>query len=289
MLNSRFPRFTRELSQHSALGYHALFGPVDRIADTAWFGQQLICCPVPYVDFLNEIGPGRFFAGDLVLFPTAGAEASVQQVTKKLPETVRSRFFAIGYDGTTEGCYCLIRTGDDNCVYWHNWGMQTTALHHPDFIEWIENSPNELFNKAVYAGYKTIKDISGALGIVKERCKFEVRLLEYDKQLVRPPGKEKDFLPRYNRIVSGVRKYAASPLEQLTLKVRRLGTTVGEDNIQYVTLDVSGVPVDMETRLEAYVFDPFNLPFESINIDYSPEIDLSSPMRARYAEIKVYL
>jgi hypothetical protein len=282
-----FPRFVRELKDHPAPGYHTIYGQVDQLTATAWFAQRLVRCPQPYLDFLNDIGSGSFFAGSLVLFSIESPGSLVDIATNRLPENERARFFAIGYDGTTEGCYCLSRAGIDKAVYWHNWGAKSTHAHGADFVQWIENCPEELFSKTVYAGYKKIRDFASVCGVVRERGHFGVRLLHYDQQLVR--REQKDLLPRYNRIVCGVRKHQTSRLNKLTFKAVRSGSSVGLDNVEYVTIDLPDFPVGEEITVESWVCDPFNVPFRELVIDYSPEIDLSSPMRVRFAELKEYL
>jgi hypothetical protein len=77
----------------------------------------------------------------------------VDAVTSELAEEDRSKFFAIGYDGTTEGCYCLNREGVDDRVYWHNWETGTTEAYRANFVQWIEDCPDELFNRTAYAGF----------------------------------------------------------------------------------------------------------------------------------------
>lgn len=287
MHSSSFPRFVRELKDHPAPGYHTIYGQVDRLTATAWFAQRLIRCPQPYLDFLNDIGSGRFFAGSLALFSIDSPRSIVGVATNRLPEDERARFFAIGYDGTTEGCYCLSRAGIDKTVYWHNWDTKSTHAHGADFVQWIENAPDELFSKTVYAGYEKIRDFASVCQVIRERGRFEVRLLHYDQKLVR--REQNDLLPRYNRIVCGVRKLDASRLNELTFKVHRSASSVGADNVQYVTIGLPNFPVGEEITVEALVFDPFNLPFRELVIDYSPEIDLSSPTRVRFAELKEYL
>ena len=289
MIGSKFPEFSRELREHSASGFHDLFGQVPPSEAVDWFSARGICAPEQYLDFLAEIGPGSFFAGSLVLFEVGSSNGPIDAATKKLPAADRFNLFAIGYDGTTEGCYCLSRSGEDDRVYWHNWATQETTEHHPGFTQWIDQCPVQLFSAKVYAGYKKIKDIAAVREVIRERKSFDVSLVDYDKRLVRPPGRDKDFLPRYNRLALVVRKYREAHLKQLTLRVRRSGSSVGKDNVEYVTIDLPDFPAGEEVRLEVFVFDPFNLPFHDISVEYSPEIELSSPMRVRFAEIKEYL
>jgi hypothetical protein len=291
MQNPSFPKFFRELSNHSAIGYHKFDGQLDKTACAIWFMERSIRCPEAYLDFLSEIGPGRFFAGDLDMFPLdpLGHRLSVATVTNNLTESDKSRFFAIGYDGTTTGCYCLSRSGGDEGVYWHDWEVGKTEPYDPDFKDWIENLSESLFSSTVYAGFKEIKDIGSVRRVLEERKKFEVRLIAYGEKLVRPPGKEKDFLPRFHRIVCGVRKREASELKNLTFVVRRTGSSVGAQNVEYATIDVDGFPVGREIEIEAFVFDPFNLRFEKLAVEYSAEIELGSQRRVRFTELREYL
>jgi hypothetical protein len=284
--NTLFPNFARELELHPG-GYHRTYGRVGLSQAMDWFAKRSINCPQPYLDFLSEIGPGSYFSGGLVLFDVEPGGV-LDRATGKLSDAVSADFFACGYDGSTEGCYCLRRNGADS-VYWFNWQTGHTQLEQESFRAWIEEAPGKLFNKTVYAGYKRIKDIAGIFRVVEERKRYQIRLLQADKTLVRPPGHEKDLLPRYNRLVCGVRKLEESQLRQLTFTVCRIGSPVGNDNVQYVTAVLPEIVPGEEVKVETYAFDPFNVPFEEIVINYSPEIDLGSPMRVRFAEIKDYL
>ena len=285
--NSHFPNFARELAEHSG-GYHQTNGRVDLSQAMDWFARRSIKCSQAYLDFLSEIGPGEFFSGGLVVFPLEPG-GPFDRANEKLPNKFRAEFFALGYDGTTEGCYCMSKTGADDAVYWCNWQANQIQVQEESFTKWIEEAPRKLFSKSVYAGYKKIKDIAKVRSVIEDRKRYQVRLLRYDNQLVRPPGHEKDSLPRYNRIVCAVRKLEDSSLRQLTFRVRRTGSSVGNDNVQYVTVSLPETGQGEEVQVEAYVFDPFNVRFQEIIVEYSPDIDLGSPMRARFAEIKDYL
>jgi len=286
-MSTSFPKFADELAVHPG-GYHYGYGRTDPSLSTEWFSQRLVQCPGPYLDFLSEIGPGRFFSGALALF-SAEPQGDIDSWTERLPRKSPAEFFAIGYDGTTEGCYCLKNSGTDESVYWHSWETGETRPCSPKFINWIEQSPSKLFNHSVYAGYKKIKNLERVRKIIEDRRAFAVRLLSYEKELVRPPGKEQDFLPRYNRVICSVHKHSESSLKQLTFEVRRIGSPVGTDNVQYVTVSLPDFAAGQEISVEAFAFDPFNVPFEEISVDYTPEIDLGSPMRVRYAELRQYL
>jgi hypothetical protein len=64
---------------------------------------------------------------------------------------------------------------------------------------------------------------------------------------------------------------------------------VGKDNKEYLTLPVSEIKIGTEQKVEGYVFDPFNLPFENIEIEFCPEINLGTPMRTKFTEIRDFL
>jgi hypothetical protein len=286
-MSDSFPKFSSELAAHPG-GYHHGYGRVDRLLATKWFSQRSVHCPSSYLDFLSEIGPGKFFAGGLILF-LVDPQGEIDRWTERLPVEIRSHFFVIGYDGTTEGCYCLKSSGTDNAVYWHNWEMGVAEPYGRSFVNWIEQSPSELFNSSVYSGYKKIKNLEKVHEIIEQRRAFDVRLLSFEKKLVRPPGKEKDFLPRYNRVTCAVRKRSETGLNQLTFKIHRKGSSVGADNVQHVTVSLPDFAAGQEVSVDVFAFDPFNVAFEGIVVDYTVDIDLRSPTRSHYAELKPYL
>src|SRR5579862_7293292 len=100
-----FPKFSHELALHPG-GYHHGYGRVDLLLAGKWFQQRSVNCPDSYLNFLCEIGPGRFFSGGLTLF-SVEPQGELDQWTGRLPPLIRASLFVIGYDGTTEGCYCL--------------------------------------------------------------------------------------------------------------------------------------------------------------------------------------
>ncbi len=282
-----FPSWQAELKAHPATGYHD-YSRVDAGVAADWFAQRDIRPPVAYLDFVSQIGVGSFFAGSLVLFEIRSG-GNLESQTIRLPESVRRELFAIGYDGTTEGCYCLKRGGEDPAVYWHSWESMEASVLEESCLDWIERLPAELFNNKVYAGYKSIKDMANIAKVIAERAAFEVRIIEFGIDLVRPSGKERDLLARYSRVLLGVRKLRASDLKRLTVILHRTGSRVGSDNKEYVTVDVAEIPAGSEAILETFAFDPFNVPFENIIAQFTPSIDLGSTSRVRFAEIKDYL
>ena len=78
-------------------------------------------------------------------------------------------------------------------------------------------------------------------------------------------------------------------LEQLTIKFFRTNSQVGNDNIDYLSVDVSNIVIGNSKIIQTYLFDPFNLPFDQIVCLYDPDINLGSKSRVRYIEIKKYL
>jgi hypothetical protein len=46
---------------------------------------------------------------------------------------------------------------------------------------------------------------------------------------------------------------------------------------------------ELAEHSEAFVFDPFNRPFEEIVVQYSPDVAINSASRVHFAELKAYL
>ncbi len=282
--------FQAELREHSATGYHwnRITHNLESIARTAEDREWQV--PDSYVEFLGTIGAGVYFGGNLVIYPFGAGDApTVLSETQKIRALRINDKFVFGYDGTTSGCFCLPMSKIDDRVFWLEWVDGRTSLEAESFFEWIESRPSELFIPKVYAGYKQIKDMDAIAGVTNKRRAFEIELQVYDKYLARPPDKPNDLLPRYNRLTLRIIKTSNVDLDCFTIKCKRTGSPVGNDNVEYVTIDVKGIPAGAAVTREAYLFDPFNLPFESIEIEAGPYIDLSSKMRAKYGEIQSYL
>jgi len=290
MTKMEYPKFTKELKNHDAPGYHATIIKHNKSVIEQLCNQLKWQIPNRYIDFLTSIGSGRFFGGSLDMFPFIESEAySVVSVTKKIIDMGTTDKFAFGYDGTTQGVLCLSLINDDNSVYWIEWAGCSVKIEANDFTEWIESISKELFSKKIYAGYKQIKDFSKINSIIEKRKLFTIELESYEKELNKPPDKSNDFLPRYNKLNLKVTKHDSVDLDFFTIKCHRSGSPVGKDNIEYVTIAVKELPVSVPTILVSWLFDPFNMPFEKIFIQADPFVDLSSKMRVKYQEIKDYL
>jgi hypothetical protein len=283
-----FDAFKKELTAHSDGCYHRLFGVPERSEVISWFRVHGITPPSTYLDFICEIGAGSFFGGSLVIYPLSG-HRSVQTELVRLKEATGDSIFPFGYDGTTESCYCLQSHTGSEAVCWFSWEEKIKRSLSPTFQEWIEGKPSELFSADIYAGYKNLTNVDELVAVMEERSAFRVRLLNFDKQLQRPPDKPNDMLRRYNKVVLEITKTRPVTIEVLTVMITRLGSRVGGANIEFTTFPVQGIPVNVATVRECFVFDPFNVPFDTIVVNFNPVIDLGSKTRVRYRELSKLL
>lgn len=285
-----FNAFKEELQAHRDGGYHHLAGPLERSAVNSWFQKHALRPPAAYVDFLCEVGPGSFFGGALIIFPLSSDRLrSVESEILRLKEVSDESIFPFGYDGTTESSYCLESTSGGGEVYWFSWEEKIKRSHVVDFQEWIELKPGELFKEQIYAGYKKLTNVDELVSVMEERSAFTVRLVSYDKQLQKPPDKPNDMLKRYNKLVLEVTKLRPVMIPVLTVIVARIGSKLGTANVEYATFPVQDIHVNEPTIRECYVFDPFNVPFNDIEVEFNPVIDLGSKMRVRFKELSSLL
>jgi hypothetical protein len=99
-----FSKFAAELKRHSAPGYHRVTNKYEVDAAREWFTERGITASESYLQFLHAFGAGRYFAGALVIYPLDHDDAaSIASETGRLVEHKCRDFFAIGYNGTTEG------------------------------------------------------------------------------------------------------------------------------------------------------------------------------------------
>jgi hypothetical protein len=282
-----FPEFHQEIRSRAQTGYHIIHR-YEEDATIKYASRGITVCD-DYFSFVNEIGFGSFFNGAFVLFSMDDGEGSVINTTAHVREIGFGDLVAVGYDGTTTGYFCLSIDPAIDRVYWVDIQFKTKEIIADSFQKWIESLPGKLFNSRIFAGFREIRNPEKVMRIISERKKFDVKLLSFDRELVRPPGKEKDILPRYNRVLLLIRKKEESDLTELTTIINREGSDVGVDNKQYVTLDVTSFLTGIDQKVEVYVFDPFNLPFQSITCQFDYRIDLGSKMRVNYKEIADYL
>lgn len=288
MTASQFPKFKQELLTHDVFGYHRSDGPM-AIEDVEAFFKHHGWTPTPaYLDFLCEIGPGRYFGNALHIFPLSGKGASVEEWTEEIESFRNMGFLCVAYDGNRSGFFCLFKTGREE-VYWFRWDETGAQKESETFVDWIESLPEQMHSESVYAEYTPVNSPSGIQRVCEQRKQIEVEIIGFKQKLERPPGRENDSMARYNRISFRVLKRIDVDIDVLTVKVLRTGSAVGQDNISYATLDISKVPVGRPTRVEGFAFNHFPLPFQNIVCLYQPEISLARTVRTNYAEIEPYL
>lgn len=276
--NLIFPIFKDELKNHDANGYHLMTPIMGDVVDSYYNEEYLL--------FLKSIGPGIFYAGSLQIF--SPNDKRLEQLNSEFDESISNQFLAIGYDGTTEGCFALNKNKDDNGIYYINRKQpnDVTKLS-KSFYEWIENTPNVYYDPRLYKGFGKIKDLDKIREVISDRKVVKVKLSSYTKDLIAKPDAEKKYLKRYNKLIFEVELSRPISLQELTVKMFRTGSSVGDDNIEYVTLNIDRNRHNQ--NVEAYLFDPFNVPFNEIVCLYNPEINLNSRMRLKYKEILPFL
>jgi hypothetical protein len=151
-----FDAFTKELAGHRDGGFHHLGGALEQGDVNAWFQEHGLRPPATYVDFLCQIGLGSFFGGALTIYPFSSRHSrSVESELSRLGKAATVPIFSFGYDGTTELCYCFEAESGEDAVYWFSWEEKLKRSLSPNFREWIETKPTELFKEQIYA------DVSG--------------------------------------------------------------------------------------------------------------------------------
>lgn len=273
-----FQEFRKELIEHNASGFHLVF-PSMINSDNTDTNKE-------YLSFLTTIGKGSFFAGAIQIFDLNDDDS--KRIGLELGGTFCEQYLVIGYDGTTEGCFVLNKCIEDLGVYYVNRKQpeDITKIAH-SFKIWIEGTPNEYFDAKLYKAFGNIKDVIGVNEVINERRAIAVELNSYDTEMVAHPNAEKKYLNRYNKIVLSLNVARKVSIKEVTIKMARLGSAVGNDNIEYVTVQIEGVVGNL--LKEIYLFDPFNLPFEKIVCLYQPEVNLNSKMRVKYKELQEYL
>ncbi len=184
-----YKQFIAELETHNVPGYHSGMWPQDTqplLAEAARLGWHLLG---EYVDFMTQVGSGRYFGGELVVYPFEGEPLSVIAVTDQLQSVGIKGKMAFAYDGTTEGCFCLSVDGRDG-VYWANWIGDEPRLEAPNLYAWLEQQPSTSSMKAPIVPHRTVKDPHAIAKVIEARQTFKVKLLRFDRSLVRPLGKE---------------------------------------------------------------------------------------------------
>lgn len=273
-----FREFENELMKHSANGYHLIVAVGDEIIEG--------CDNIEYLRFLKSIGSGAFYGGALQIF--SPNDDKFRQFNEELEEPLAEQFLVIGYNGTTEGSFAVKRKGGDSSIYYMNREQPSdiTMLSN-SFYQWIENSQNEFYDSKLYKAFSNIKEIEKIREVIAERRAIKLDLKYFNENLEAKPNAEKQYLKRYNRLIFEIELTRPVLLQKVTVKMLRTGSSIGDDNIEYVTLSIDR---DKNKQIvEAYLFDPFNLPFDKIVSLYNPEINLNSRMRTKYKEILEFL
>jgi hypothetical protein len=289
-----FELFKRELSVHGAGDYHRPYGRLERAVVDKWLCDRRLEPPNAYLDFLCEVGPGRFFSGNLTIFPLEqepageGATRSVESELVALREAEGDpTLLPFGYDGTTAISYCVVAHSRTDGVYLFSWETGTKRRLAPSFAHWIGARPRRLFNASTYRDYEPLKDTAQLEDLMKARAAFSVRLIRFDP--VRRRRKPDDFIPRYHEVILQVVKTRPAALEYLTVVFERTGSQVGAINQEYVSLPVADLALNVVTIVKVLVFDPFNTRFDDIALRFEPVVDLKSPTRSRFKELAPFL
>src|SRR6185312_7683436 len=132
-------------------------------------------------------------------------------------------------------------------------------------------------------------DPAGVQRIIEERSAISVELICADMKLERRPDEPNAILRRFNRLTLRVTKHRPVSLSEITIPIKRVGSKYGEDNVMHERLSLADVPVGVPTDVILYAFDFYNAPFAGITVEYSTAIDLTSPKRTLFRELKPYL
>lgn len=106
------------------------------------------------------------------------------------------------------------------------------------------------------------------------KSSFSVAVLEWSNELEKLDQEEP--LPRYNRIKVSLEKRKEYPHRYLLLSVHRTGSSLGEKNYYSFPVNVTGMLVGTETKLNFIHFDAFNKPFENIEVSIASKEEYES-------------
>jgi hypothetical protein len=143
-----FKQFKEEIKRHGEGGYHSI-NPA--LADRGLWDELNKGLNTAYTEFLTQIGTGNFYAENLQLF--AIGYKRFKQYNSYPQEAGYTDYIAIGYDGTTEGCFWLKKDSSDTSVHWFNYPAQEVSMLYKDFTNWIEHTPQEMLNENAFKAY----------------------------------------------------------------------------------------------------------------------------------------
>ncbi len=282
-----YTKFLKELRDHPARGYHVPIGPLDTGVAMPDFAQS-------YIEFLKTVGPGFFFAGALKFYHPSKTypphlNESVHSARRHMASGQHMNLLPIGDCGVFSEILCVETNATSSALFLYDIHSDSSRALSRDFHGWVEAQPRKLFRRKSYKAFGPVKDPGAIERITEERRSFQVQLLAFDKDLVRPPGQEADFLPRHTRIVLRLEKCRDASLDTLTISVFRAGSEIGIMNREFISIDVSQMKTGESRQIETFAFDPFNLPFDDVQLTIDNSIDLTSPTRVRYKEIASFL
>jgi len=279
--------FLESFLSKGANGYHYIYKKYDDSVES-FFLMSGYEPNNHYIDFIKNIGVGRFYDGLLIFFEVNGNDSLIK-TSDRINEQFNTNIIIIGYDGTSSGYYCLKNSKQDNAIYWISSDDGQIGLVNHSFSDWLDKTTVELFDHKSYAGFKQIKNLDAILDVIEQRKKIIVKLEKYGKDLVKLPGREKVLLARYSKLWLNIEIKEQINIEKLTIRFRRTGNKYEDRNIQYLTIDISNLNINQATEFTGYIFDSYAVPFDKIICLYKPEIDLGSKNRSMFKEILDFL
>jgi hypothetical protein len=84
-----------------------------------------------------------------------------------------------------------------------------------------------------------------------------------------------DFLPRYNFVLIKITNRTRLILDNLLLRIERLGSTIGKGNFDVLPIKTYNLLPNDTGKYELKIFDPFNEKFNSMKITVADERDWS--------------
>ena|SRR6266487_4016807 len=100
---------------------------------------------------------------------------------------------------------------------------------------------------------------------------IDIEILKTDLRLYKLH--DKDFLPRYNKVLVKIHNRTNYIIDNLLLRIERIGSVIGKDNFDVLPIKTYKLLINEIGKYELMIFDPFNERFDSITITVADEID----------------